>query len=34
VPRLPVLSYGELSGPIQIRSVGVVSGQAPALALT
>ncbi|MGZ4472841.1 MAG: flagellar biosynthesis protein FlhA [Nocardioidaceae bacterium] len=26
LPKLPVLSYGELSGPVQIRSVGVVSG--------
>ena len=32
LPRLPVLSYGELGGPIQIQSVGVVGGQAPALA--
>ncbi len=32
VPRLPVLSYSELSGPIQIRSVGVVAGHAPVLA--
>ena len=27
VHRMPVLSYGELTGPIQIRSVGVVTGQ-------
>jgi flagellar biosynthesis protein FlhA len=33
-PRLPVLSYSELTGPIQIRSVGVVTGQAPALVLS
>jgi flagellar biosynthesis protein FlhA len=32
LPRVPVLSYNELSGPIQIRSVGVVSAAAPALA--
>ena len=32
LPRLPVLSYNELSGPIQISSVGVVTGHAPALA--
>ncbi len=32
INRLPVLSYGELTGPIQIRSVGVVNGQAPAAA--
>jgi flagellar biosynthesis protein FlhA len=31
LPRLPVLSYGELGGPIQIQSVGVVGGQSPAL---
>ncbi len=31
--RLPVLSYSELSGPIQIRSVGVVAGRTAALAL-
>jgi flagellar biosynthesis protein FlhA len=31
LPRLPVLSYGELGGPIQIRSVGVVGGSSPAL---
>ena len=30
VHRMPVLSYGELTGPIQIRSVGVVTGQASA----
>jgi flagellar biosynthesis protein FlhA len=30
--RLPVLSYSELSGPIQIRSVGVVTAPVPALA--
>ncbi len=30
LPRLPVLSYGELDGPAQIRSVGVVTGNAPA----
>ena len=30
LPRLPVLSYGELTGPVQIRSVGVVDGQHPA----
>ncbi len=34
INRLPVLSYGELTGPIQIRSVGVVDGQAPAPAPT
>ena len=33
INRMPVLSYGELSGPVQIRSVGVVNGQAPAMAL-
>jgi flagellar biosynthesis protein FlhA len=32
LPRVPVLSYNELSGPIQIRSVGVVTGHSPALA--
>ncbi len=32
LPRLPVLSYSELDGPVQIRSVGVVTGQAPAVA--
>jgi len=31
LPRLPVLSYGELGGPIQIQSVGVVGGQSMAL---
>jgi len=30
LPRTAVLSYGELTGPIQIRSVGVVTGQAAA----
>jgi flagellar biosynthesis protein FlhA len=30
MPRLSVLSYGELSGPIQIHSAGVVSSVAPA----
>jgi flagellar biosynthesis protein FlhA len=30
LPRLPVLSYSELDGPAQIRSVGVVTGAAPA----
>jgi flagellar biosynthesis protein FlhA len=34
LPRLAVLSYNELSGPIQIRSVGVVTGSAPALAVS
>ncbi len=29
--RIPVLSYSELTGPIQIRSVGVVQGRAAAL---
>jgi flagellar biosynthesis protein FlhA len=29
--RLPVLSYSELSGPIQIRSVGVVNAPVAAL---
>jgi flagellar biosynthesis protein FlhA len=33
VPRLPVVSYSELTGPLEIRSVGVVSGQTPALAM-
>jgi flagellar biosynthesis protein FlhA len=33
LPRVAVLSYNELSGPIQIRSVGVVTGSAPALAM-
>jgi flagellar biosynthesis protein FlhA len=32
LPRIPVLSYNELSGPIQIRSVGVVTAPVPALA--
>jgi flagellar biosynthesis protein FlhA len=32
LPRLPVLSYGELGGPIQIQSVGVVGVQSPVLA--
>ena len=31
LPRLAVLSYGELGGPIQIQSVGVVGGHSPAL---
>jgi flagellar biosynthesis protein FlhA len=31
VERLPVISYTELSGPLQIRSVGVVTQQDPAL---
>jgi flagellar biosynthesis protein FlhA len=30
MPRLPVLAYNELGGPVQIRSVGVVTGVAPA----
>jgi flagellar biosynthesis protein FlhA len=30
MPRLPVVSYAELSGPSQIRAVGVVSGAAVA----
>jgi flagellar biosynthesis protein FlhA len=30
LPRLPVISYSELSGPTQIRSVGVVDGVAVA----
>ena len=33
VNRMPVLSYSELSGPVQIRSVGVVNGQAPVMAM-
>jgi flagellar biosynthesis protein FlhA len=33
LPRLPVLSYSELDGPAQIRSVGVVSGNAPAFSV-
>jgi flagellar biosynthesis protein FlhA len=33
ISRMPVISYGELTGPVQIRSVGVVNGQAPAMAL-
>lgn len=33
INRMPVISYGELTGPVQIRSVGVVTGQAPAMAL-
>jgi len=31
LPRVPVLSYNELSGPIQIRSVGVVTARGAAL---
>jgi flagellar biosynthesis protein FlhA len=31
LPRVPVLSYNELSGPIQIRSVGVVTARSAAL---
>ncbi len=34
LPRLPVLSYSELTGPLQIQSVGVVSAPAPALPVT
>ena len=30
MPRLPVLAYNELGGPVQIRSVGVVTGVVPA----
>jgi flagellar biosynthesis protein FlhA len=32
LPRVPVLSYSELTGPLQIRSVGVVTGAVGALA--
>jgi len=31
LPRLPVVSYSELGGPVQIRSVGVVTGQPAAV---
>ena len=31
VARLPVVSYTELSGPVQIRSVGVVTGAVAAI---
>ncbi len=34
IPRLPVLAYSELGGPVQIQSAGVVSSQAPALPVT
>jgi flagellar biosynthesis protein FlhA len=30
--RVPVLSYSELAGPIQIRSLGVVTARSAALA--
>lgn len=33
LPRLPVLAYSELDGPAQIRSVGVVSGNAAAFSV-
>ena len=33
LPRLPVISYSELNGPLEIRSVGVVTSQTPALAV-
>jgi flagellar biosynthesis protein FlhA len=33
IPGLAVISYGELSGPVQIRSVGTVTGQPAAAAL-
>ncbi|NUR09239.1 MAG: EscV/YscV/HrcV family type III secretion system export apparatus protein, partial [Nocardioidaceae bacterium] len=32
LPRLPVLSYSELSGPTPIRSLGVVTAEQPSLA--
>jgi flagellar biosynthesis protein FlhA len=31
LPRLPVVSYTELTGPVQIRSVGVVDGRTASL---
>jgi flagellar biosynthesis protein FlhA len=33
LPRLPVLGYSELDGPVEIRSVGVVNGQAPVMSM-